>query len=142
MLAVNTLLGRRIFIQQCRRPNGSRNEISAAIWTDAVQARRHATAAKSTFECTNHRIRRIGRKIAIARFAIGTELKHFAGCQALPPVSASPRTRKAPASMLARFSGVSAYVKTICDAPSNALAGSFNSIVIVLPKRRASRMGL
>lgn len=106
--AVNALVGRRIFFQQHRWPNGSRNEISAAIRTDAVQSRRNAAAAKSAFERTDHRIRRIGRKITIARFAIGAELKHSAGCQALPPVSASPRTRKAPASILARFSGVSA----------------------------------
>ena len=41
-----------------------------------------------------------------AVFAVGHD-------QALPPVSVSPRTRNAPASMLAPFSGVSAKVSAI-----------------------------
>jgi hypothetical protein len=53
--------------------------------------------------------------------------------QALPPLRASPSTRKAPTSTLARFSGVSAKLSASSPAPSSAATGSLNFSVRVLP---------
>jgi hypothetical protein len=53
--------------------------------------------------------------------------------QALPPVRASPKTRKAPTSMPVRFSGVSANVSTISLAPSSASTGPLNVSRNILP---------
>ncbi len=58
--------------------------------------------------------------------------------QALPPFRASPNTRKAPASTLVRFSGVSANVRVSAPAPSRASIASLNFSVRVLPMSCAS----
>ena len=55
--------------------------------------------------------------------------------QALPPLRASPSTRKAPTSTLVRFSGVSANVSASSPAPSSASTASRNLSVRVFPMR-------
>src|SRR5688500_1948505 len=70
-------LGRsRIFLEHRRRSHRSACEIAAAIGADAAQHAFGAGGAESALEGADHRIRRIGREILVAAFAVWAEFQH------------------------------------------------------------------
>jgi len=72
----NTL--RRSWIEAelaCRTP-WPRDELTAAVWADAIQTPLGACGAERALERANSRFGRLWREVSVAAFAIGPEFKH------------------------------------------------------------------
>ena len=69
--------GRRRVLQQLDgRTDGTGRKIAATVGANAFELGLHAIGAEGAFIGADARILAIGRKIAIATFAVGTKLQH------------------------------------------------------------------
>ena len=79
--------GGRMGCQFLRRATRANHQFTPAVGTLFMQHARCAGRTEGAFEGTDSCVRRLGRKIAIAAFAVGPELKHSVsvgapGCEA------------------------------------------------------------
>ena len=59
-----------------RRANWPRDQIAAAVWAYAFQARMSAVATEGALVGADHGFRGVGREITVAALAAGAQLKH------------------------------------------------------------------